>query len=190
MSTRRVLLLCLCFFAWEARAAPADPPPTDTVETRWSQPLPFQRLVDVQLEALFFPDAIGLCLQVHPWWFLSVEACAGTVVLYTTVHGDAILPVLHYTRLHNLVTDEGRRTIRGWEVGFGPWVGIRGVLHDNALKIPPYAGVDVGVSVEGVYWFHQHLGLKVQLDGGAMFGVGTGTHPALPVVESKIGVAF
>lgn len=191
----RTLAALLLGFAVIGKPAVAATPESvaESVEiSLWSHPLPFQRLVDVQLEALFYPDTVGLCLQVDPYWFASVEGCAGTVVFLTTVHLDLRLPVLHYMRLRDETDAAGSHRISGWEIGFGPLVGGRGVFPATAriLRSPPYVALDVGASVEWVYWFRPHLGLKVQLDAGAIVGVGTGVHPNLPFGESKIGLAF
>jgi hypothetical protein len=173
---------------------PASSPPSRAVKsipiTGWFKPLPFHRIIDIQLGVAVFPDTFGFCLQTDPIWFLSAEGCVGTVWLVNSLHLDLRFPAFHYLHLIDDRQLDGSHRIHGWEVGVGPLVGVRDVLLVALfLAGTTYVAVDTGVSVEAVYWFSKYVGLKLQLDGGAIVATGK-SNPNLPFIEFKIGVAL
>lgn len=191
-SSIAVLLLVASCATGEGAVTPDDPTIVSSTDlSGWFRPLPFHRILDIQQATLFYPDVIGLCLQIDPVWFMGLEGCIGGFFIETTLHLDLRLPVFHYIRLSDDLLLDGSHRIHGWELGIGPIAGIRDVVVIGLLSSgSTFTAADSGVSVEGVYWFTKRIGLKMQLDVGAILGLGGLAAPKEPFIESKIGVAF
>ena len=141
----------------------------------WFQPPPFQRLVDLELIAPGFPDAIGLCAEVNPGYFVSLEGCAGAVFLAASVSVAVKSRFLHYVHFEEETRADGALRYRGFEFGMGPGIGVRslttfGFAGSASSGSTSGVTVDAMLSFEWVYWFARFAGLTMQLDAGPMFG--------------------
>ncbi len=177
----------------EGVVSPDDPDAvvSTTDVSGWFRPLPFHRILDIQQATLFYPDTIGICLQTDPVWFLGLEGCLAGIFVITTVHLDLRLPVFHFLQLSDDLLQDGSHKIHGWELGIGPMGGIREVFIVGIVgSSDTFTGADTGLSAEAVYWFTKRIGLKMQLDAGAIVGSAGRPPTTIPFVESKIGVAF
>jgi hypothetical protein len=140
----------------------------------WLKPPPFQRLVDAELIVPGYPDFIGLCAEVNPGYFVSLEGCAGTFVFAVSVSAAVKSRFLHYIHFEEETRPDGGSRYRGFEFGLGPGIGVRslatiGVVGSSSGSISGVT-VDAMLSFEWVYWFSKYVGLTMQLDAGPMFG--------------------
>jgi hypothetical protein len=209
-------LLVLVAYAAPLTAGAVPPPPEGDddepeeplLDTRmiqgWGQPPPFQRLVDLELIYPGFPDIIGLCAEVNPGYFVSLEGCAGTQITASSLSVAVKSRFLHYVHIEQQTALDGRPRYKGFEFGFGPGIGIRSVsVLSSFVGSSTHSGVTVDpmLSLEWAYWFSRFVGLTMQLDAGPMFGFNANPplgkdlrhvdwSQVLPFGRLSIGVAF
>jgi hypothetical protein len=162
----------------------------------WFKQLPFQRIVDLKLSFLSgIPDTVGLCLQANPNIYLSIDACAGTIVFISSLSAHVTSRFLHYIHINTKTQADGSTSYWGDEFGVGPSVGYRAM---QMLSIDccggTAQGIDTLVSAEWVHWFSRYFGMGLQLDGGATFVVqqtpGALARDIIPNAKLSLGLSF
>lgn len=171
--------------------------PDEKVQIKgWFKELPFHRIVDVKLSFLSgIPDLIGICLQATPVYYVSVDACAGSILFISSLSVHVSSRVLHWENIKGDVKPNGSTSYWGDEISVGPSVGYR---TEAIFGIDTSGGtaqaLDAVLSAEWVHWFSRYFGLGLQLDGGVTYAFqedpSGNVKTLLPNVKLSIGLSF
>ncbi len=155
--------------------------------------LPFHRIADIEISFLSgIPELIGICLEGHPDRQVAIEACAGTLILASTL--SASIKYRWDLVLHQ--TDAGHIH----QLSAGPGFGMHGYFDTGCFDTCGTGGLSVATadalgSLEYVYWIANHFGITAQLDLGASYLVYRAPNSAdkaniLPTGKFTVGLAF
>lgn len=130
----------------------------------WFKELPFHRVIDLELLIPGIPDFIGLCAEINPASYLSIEGCAGTILFISSLSVNVKSRFLHYVN----ITKEANGSYHGHEFGVGPGLGVRKMTFFAFDSGGEGIGFDAMLSAEWVYWTSRYFGISLQLDAGAL----------------------
>lgn len=148
---------------------------------------PFERFVDLELNAITaFPDVFALCLEANPSALLSIDACAGSALVLSSLSAHVGSRFLRAVRLKPRQGFVGKPSWYGSELSLGPKVGLRS-LSDPTSRVLCFDGL---LSLEYVHWNSPSFGIGVQLEVGAVVVPGIPGVPwgALPL--GRLAVSF
>lgn len=147
--------------------------------------LPFHRILDLRLSFMSgIPDLIGACIEGHPVNELSIEACATTAILVTTLSAgvkyrwDLVLREDRFGHINQLA--------------LGPGFSVR-KLQSCFDTCQNGFGADLFASLQYVFWITKHFGLNATFEAGATYwnlGPTAKDGRFLPIARISIGVSF
>ncbi|MBI3555967.1 MAG: hypothetical protein HY074_06875 [Deltaproteobacteria bacterium] len=160
----------------------------------WFKGLPFQRIVDVKIS--FFsglPDFVGLCLEANPSQFISIDACAGSILFISSLSAHVASRFLHYVNVNGKPNADGSVSYSGNEFSVGPKAGVRAMNFFGIDSSSNGWGVDALISAEWVHWFSRYFGMGLSLEGGATIVVqegGINGARVIPNGKLSVGLSF
>ena len=171
--------------------------PAEKIQIKgWFKGLPFQRIIDVKLSFLSgLPDLVSLCLEANPSQYLSVDACAGSLVFVSGLSVHVASRFLHYVSINGKTNKDGSVSYSGNEFGVGPKAGYRAINVSGIFGEQGTAqGIDALLSAEWVHWFSRYFGMGLTLDAGATFVVqqtsGANQNSIIPNFKLSLGFSF
>lgn len=161
----------------------------------WFESLPFQRIIDLELNFLSgLPDLVGICLEGNPSQFVTIDACAGTMAFISSISVHVASRFMHYVNIKGKRNQDGSISYSGHEFGFGTSVGLRHFEIINFFSAGGTAtGIDTLLSAEWVYWISRYFGLSTQLSGGVTFALRREPQQlssVIPNIKLSLGLSF